>query len=572
MFIQCVQKVEDISPTNLKNFIAMMLSVMEHLFPLINEGISENYKMETDENRTEENVKEVVLRISLSPDKFRYNETYCRSEDWVIAIEFLQEAAITSLASDRNGMPEEIKSHIISADENKTSIQVKTASLSCDNVPLKDYTPVLACNETILESLVNLKLLSSQKETEDEDINVEVFCEDSDDEDVWKCCDCGESFRNRKRLEKHMFSHVYELHTQYNNKQYKGNTKRHDLVPDKQQMVKHFNKENACHSDFRQGFKTREKIDQQKLPNSEELHTHLICEQSVKQKIDLESQTLDHTEVKPYKCLYCGKYFLQHSALVDHLALHNKQTKYHCAECGKEFSKELNLKRHKLTHTEKRTHKCDDCGAHFKFSSHLFHHKKIHRIQELYKCSICGENFKENRDLLIHETVHTNDQLLTCPVCRQSFNSKVSFENHFVTHKMEKPFKCLTCGVSFMLNASLIRHSTIHNGQSYKCTDCGKLVRSKSGLKRHIETHMPEKAFKCAVCDQQFRTKENLLRHSDIHTNNRPFECADCGRCFRQKCQRRSERCTKYLLNLPASLTAIPRFRALSSVLSQQIE
>nr|CAD7262716.1 unnamed protein product [Timema shepardi] len=251
-----VKKMEDISPTNLKNFIATMLRVMEHLFPLINEGISENFEMETDENRIEETVK---------------------------------------------GMPEEIMSHIISADENKTSIQVKTASLSCDNVPLKDYTPVLACNETISESLVNLKLLSSRKETEDEDedINVEVFCGDSDDED--------------------------------------------------------------------------------------------------------------------------------------------------------------------------------------------------------------------------------------------SFNSKVSFESHFVTHKREKPFKCLTCGVSFMLNASLIRHSTIHNGQAYKCTDCGKLVRSKSALKRHIETHMPEKAFKCALCDLQFRTKEHLLRHNDIHTNYRPFECADCGRCFRQK-------------------------------------
>nr|CAD7199709.1 unnamed protein product [Timema douglasi] len=464
-----VKKMEDISPTNLKNFIATMLRVMEHLFPLINEGISENYEMETDENRIEETVK---------------------------------------------GMPEEINSHIISADENKTSIQVKTASLSCDNVPLKDYTPVLACNETILESLVNLKLLSSRKETEDEDedINVEVFSGDSDDEDVWKCCNCGKSFRNRKHLEKHMFNHVYELHTQYNNKQYKGNVKRHDLVPNKQQIVKQFSKKNTFHSDFRQGFKSREKIEQQRLPNNEELHTHLICEQSFKQEIDLENHTLDHTEVKPYKCLYCGKYFLQHSALVDHLALHNKQTMYHCAECGKEFSKEFNLMRHKLTHTEKMSHG----------------HINIHRIQELYKCSICGENFKENRDLLIHETVHTNDQLLTCPICRQSFNSKVSFESHFVTHKREKPFKCLTCGVSFMLNASLIRHSTIHNGQAYKCTDCGKLVRSKSALKRHIETHVPEKAFKCALCDLQFRTKEHLLRHNDIHTNYRPFECADC--------------------------------------------
>nr|CAD7412113.1 unnamed protein product [Timema poppensis] len=73
-----VKKMEDVSPTNLKNFVATMLRVMEHLFPLINEGISENYEMETDENRTEETVKEVVLRISLSPDKFRYNETYYR--------------------------------------------------------------------------------------------------------------------------------------------------------------------------------------------------------------------------------------------------------------------------------------------------------------------------------------------------------------------------------------------------------------------------------------------------------------------------------------------------------------
>nr|CAD7573861.1 unnamed protein product [Timema californicum] len=292
-----VKKMGDISPTNLKNFIATMLRVMEHLFPLINEGISENFEMETDENRIEETVKK----------DYQYDLDHKTGAKWIECCFCLQWShyGCEGLHVDygEDGMPEEIMSHIISADENKTSIQVKTASLSCDNVPLKDYTPVLACNETISESLVNLKLLSSRKETEDEDededINVEVFCGDSDDED--------------------------------------------------------------------------------------------------------------------------------------------------------------------------------------------------------------------------------------------SFNSKVSFESHFVTHKREKPFKCLSCGVSFMLNASLIRHSTIHNGQAYKCTDCGKLVRSKSALKRHIETHMPEKAFKCALCDLQFRTKEHLLRHNDIHTNYRPFECADCGRCFRQK-------------------------------------
>ncbi|CAG2056313.1 unnamed protein product, partial [Timema podura] len=60
----------------------------------------------------------------------------------------------------------------------------------------------------------------------------------------------------------------------------------------------------------------------------------------------------------------------------------------------------------------------------------------------------------------------------------------------------------------------------------------------------------------------------------EMATSEYPYsECTGPAQIYKKvvSCQRRSERYTKYLLNLPASLTEIPCFRAISSVLGQQL-
>ncbi|CAM4561742.1 unnamed protein product [Lepidochelys kempii] len=149
-------------------------------------------------------------------------------------------------------------------------------------------------------------------------------------------------------------------------------------------------------------------------------------------------QQTSHNEVKPYKCLDCGKRFLFSANLIIHQQTHTGERPYICLECGKSFSQSSPLITHLRNHTGERPYKCPECWKSFSLKSTLSTHQKIHSGEKPHKCLDCGKGFIQKSQLIIHQRVHTG----------------------------ERPYKCLESGKSFIKSSALTKHQIIHKGES----------------------------------------------------------------------------------------------------------
>ena len=48
---------------------------------------------------------------------------------------------------------------------------------------------------------------------------------------------------------------------------------------------------------------------------------------------------------------------------------------------------------------------------------------------------------------------------------------------------------------------------------TYSCNICGKIMKHKSDMKRHIETHLEGLSFNCPMCEKTFRSRLSLAMH-----------------------------------------------------------
>ncbi len=85
-----------------------------------------------------------------------------------------------------------------------------------------------------------------------------------------------------------------------------------------------------------------------------------------------------HTGLRPYKCEYCEKAFIQKSQLDDHRRTHTGEKPFQCEICGKGFSQRSYVKDHVRTHTNERPHMCEICGKSFAIKTGLKAHKRRH--------------------------------------------------------------------------------------------------------------------------------------------------------------------------------------------------
>ena len=50
-------------------------------------------------------------------------------------------------------------------------------------------------------------------------------------------------------------------------------------------------------------------------------------------------------------------------------------------------------------------------------------------------------------------------------------------------------------------------------GEPFRCTVCGKKMKDKRDMKRHLENHLSGLSYECSQCGKSFMTSDALRQH-----------------------------------------------------------
>ncbi|XP_044743442.1 zinc finger protein OZF-like [Chrysoperla carnea] len=268
-------------------------------------------------------------------------------------------------------------------------------------------------------------------------------------------------------------------------------------------------------------------------------------------KCDECDQTLDgvwrlglHMKKKhdspPIKCDKCDQQFYHRLHLEEHLNNHD-ESQLHCKECNKKFDSIAKLKKHQVAHRPEQFH-CLKCDCSFKGKFMLNKHEQIYHSgsRPRVDCHICGKNVISS-NMGAHMKIHQERVPFSCDECPKKFVREITLKEHImkIHRNQEIPLKqlCTICGRGLRGKSELRRHMRSHTGEKpFPCDMCDKRYRENKALRRHVlSAHMNERPFECTVCSKAFHTKAILQAHMRTHTGERPYSCLVCNKAFGSK-------------------------------------
>ncbi|XP_058128265.1 fez family zinc finger protein 2-like [Anopheles ziemanni] len=167
----------------------------------------------------------------------------------------------------------------------------------------------------------------------------------------------------------------------------------------------------------------------------------------------------------------------------------------------------------------------------------------IGRDKKSYKrykitCHICGKQY-DNWKLQTHLNEHGNIRPYACDHegCSSSFTGLVLLNRHKkLWHTDYYYAACSVCGKKCKTQGIYQTHISYHEEPKLPCTVCGKLMRNKRAIWKHMKTHSNDRKHVCSICNKKFTIAYTLRVHMRIHTNDKPYPCGKCEKRFQYKC------------------------------------
>lgn len=183
---------------------------------------------------------------------------------------------------------------------------------------------------------------------------------------------------------------------------------------------------------------------------------------------------------------------------------------FQCSHCSYVSNRQQNLKRH-----VKSIHKITD--------QKLPESKQIEKVYS-EDCPHCQKSFLNEHLKNSHiKDVHESQEMFPCMKCDMILSSLDNCNQHVKeVHDSDNKF-CIICK---KMVKNLIKHKRSVHTNSFKCELCTYVAPNKFRIKRHLKTHLPEKALvSCHICGKEVVTLDQHLRV--VHGPKR-FKCKDC--------------------------------------------
>ncbi|KAF9419613.1 hypothetical protein HW555_003891, partial [Spodoptera exigua] len=265
-----------------------------------------------------------------------------------------------------------------------------------------------------------------------------------------------------------------------------------------------------------------------------------------------------------FQCFFCQQDFMEINLLRDHMlqthadidveikkikryprSLQIEISNLECRQCHLSLTDVISMCRHfvdvhkKVIYNEciadykvnGSPYSCHLCGQQF----HVFRTLTTH-LNEHYAnciCDVCGKSFLNSKRLKVHKRTHENGDF-PCTECGKVLKTKTSKANHMESAHSNRIIKCQICLKPMKHYNDRIKHmSEEHNiTHKFKCHICSREYNIKHYLATHIRQTHGQKDKTCPECGMAFITNHGLKKHMLKHSGVKPYSCTVCCKSY----------------------------------------
>jgi len=200
---------------------------------------------------------------------------------------------------------------------------------------------------------------------------------------------------------------------------------------------------------------------------------------------------------------------------------HDEGFRWECTECGFKAKTKTKLGFHVETHLEGFTHTCTHCGRDHKTRVALKQHINMkHKVQK-----------KELEDEANNKTVK-QEKYSEDSESKNDSSVVKNFENDPVLDELDESINdSLLQHIAVQSEAEKLQNENLRSeilkrmkkfdddeqGTMWKCTECDKVLKKKTKLEGHVETHLEGFTHTCVQCGKVHKTRAALKIHVYSH-------------------------------------------------------